>query len=486
MFDSLSDRLNGIFSRLSRRASLGEKDVDAALREVRVALLEADVALPVVKDFIKTVRERAIGEETLKSVKPGQQVVKVVHDALVDMLGEKNEALDLSAAKPAPVMLVGLQGSGKTTTAGKLAKRLQEKENRKVLMASLDIYRPAARQQLAQVGEQSGTDVLEILGADETPLDIAERAMDRARREDFDVVILDTAGRLHIDDPLMDEAAAVREKVRPVETLLVADAMTGQDAVSVAEAFRDKVGVSGIVLTRVDGDARGGAALSMRSVTGRPIKFLGVGEKLDALDPFHPERLAGRILDMGDVVSLVEQAAEKVDQKEAERVGKRMMSGRFDLEDMLSQLKQLKKMGDMKGLMGMLPGMNQMKKKMAGAAMDDGTLKKTEAVLLSMTPEERRRPALIKASRKKRIAAGSGTTVADVNKVLKQHTQMGTMMKKMKKLQKSGQMPDLFGGEMPPGLSGKEGEESPLLSGNFGTESGGGALPGFPPGKLKP
>lgn len=465
MFDGLSQRLGSVFEALTKRGALKEDDVRAAMREVRVALLEADVALPVVKDFIEKATEQAIGEKVIRSVTPGQMVIKIVNDCLVEMLAGDDEAasqLNLKAAPPVPILMVGLQGSGKTTTTAKIARHLQTKEKKRVLMASLDIYRPAAMDQLAMLGQQANVITLPIV-ADQKPVDIAKRAMDEARKGGFDVVLLDTAGRTTIDQALMDEVAQVRDAVPPVETLLVADAMTGQDAVATATAFQEKLGITGIALTRVDGDSRGGAALSMRAVTGVPIKLMGTGEKTDALEAFHAERIASRILGMGDVVSLVEKAAENVDQEEAERLAKRMMQGQFDLDDLLSQLRQLQKMGDMKGLLGMLPGVGKMAKQLKQADVDPKMIKRQEAILLSMTPKERRLPAVIKASRKKRIAAGSGTSVPDVNRLLKQHQQMAAVMKQMKKKGLGG----LFsGGGMPGGLGGL----------------GGGLPPGLPPG----
>jgi signal recognition particle subunit SRP54 len=468
MFESLSDRLGGIFDKLKRRATLSASDVDAAMREIRVALLEADVALPVVKDFVERVREDALGQEVIRSVTPGQMVVKIVHDALVETLGSDATELDLAAVPPVPILMVGLQGSGKTTTSGKIALRLREKERKKVLLASLDVYRPAAQEQLAQLAKQAGVPCLPVI-LGEMPVSIARRAMEVGRKEGFDVVILDTAGRLHIDQALMDEVAKVRDVAKPHETLLVADAMTGQDAVTLAREFNEKVGITGIVLTRIDGDARGGGALSMRAVTGKPIKFLGAGEKLDKLEVFHPDRIAGRILGMGDVVSLVEKAAETFQADEAEKLARKMMSGKFDLEDLLGQLRQLRKMGDIKGLMGMLPGVAKVKKQLDAAKVDDSMLKRQEAIILSMTVKERRLPDLIKASRKKRIAAGSGTSVQEVNKLLKQFEQMEQMMKRMKKLGMKGGLPPGFGGGMPPGPGG-----GGLPPGGFGG--------GFPPG----
>lgn len=446
MFDTLAEKLSGVFDRLARRGALTESDVDTAMREIRIALLEADVALPVVKDFVAKVREQAVGQAVVKSVTPSQMVVKIVNDALVETLGGENAALDLNAPAPVPVLMVGLQGSGKTTTSAKLALRLK-KDKKRVLLASLDVYRPAAQEQLAQLGKQIDVAVLPVI-VGEKPKAIAARAMAEAKKG-YDVVILDTAGRLHIDLDMMAEVAEVRALVNPHETLLVVDALAGQDAANIAREFNEKIGITGIVLTRIDGDSRGGAALSMRAVTGRPIKFLGAGEKVEALEPFHPDRLAGRILGMGDVVSLVETAAEKMDKDEAERVAKRMMDGRFDLNDLLSQLRQMQKMGDLKGLLGLIPGMGKFKAQIDAAKIDDKVFKRQEAIILSMTPRERRNPDIIKASRKKRIADGCGLTVQEVNKLLKQYDQMADMMKKVKKMGKRG----LFGG-LPGGFGG--------------------------------
>ena len=468
MFDDLSQRLGSVFDALTRRGALKENDVRAAMREVRIALLEADVALPVVKDFVDTATEKAVGERVIRSVTPGQMVVKIVHDGLVEMLTGNDEAaaqLNLRATPPVPFLMVGLQGSGKTTTTAKIGRHLQTKEKKRVLMASLDVYRPAAMDQLATLGQQAEVITLPIV-VGQTPVEIAKRAMDEGRKGGFDVVLLDTAGRTTIDQTLMDEVAQVRDAVSPVETLLVADALTGQDAVTTATAFQEKVGITGIVLTRVDGDARGGAALSMRAVTGVPIKVMGVGETIDAMEAFHAERIAGRILGMGDVVSLVEKAAETVDQEEGDRLAKRMMQGQFDLNDLLPQLRQLQKMGDMKDLLGMLPGIGKMAKQLKQADVDPKMIKRQEAILLSMTPQERRQPAVIKASRKKRIAAGSGTSVPDVNRLLKQYQQMATVMKQMKKRGLAGL---LSGGGMPG-------------AGLPGGLSGGGLPGGLPPG----
>jgi len=442
VFEALGNRLQGVFDRLRGRGALSESDVAEALREVRVALLEADVALPVVRDLIARVKERAVGQEVVRSIQPGQQVVKIVHDALVEALGGNDEGprgISLEAAAPVPILMVGLQGSGKTTTSGKIALRLKGRERKKVLLASLDVHRPAAQLQLAQLAERAEVTSLPII-AGETPLQIAERAMDLGRRELYDVVILDTAGRLSIDEALMEEVAAVKAAVRPHETLLVVDAMTGQDAVNTARIFNERLGITGIVMTRVDGDARGGAALSMRAVTGAPIKLLGAGEKLDALEDFHPDRIAGRILGMGDIVSLVERATENIDQAEAEKLAARMSKGQFSLEDYASQLKQIGKMGGMSGLMGMLPGIAKVKAQLQDAKLDTSMLKRQAAIIGSMTVKERRQPEVIKASRKRRIAAGSGASVQEVNRLLKQFEDMRDMMKRMNKMGQKGMM----------------------------------------------
>jgi signal recognition particle subunit SRP54 len=433
MFDSLSNKLGDVFDRLRRRGSLSEADVTEALREIRLALLDADVALPVVKDFINDIRVKAVGTEVLRSVSPGQMVVKIVNDALIAALGGTAVPINLLAPAPIPILMVGLQGSGKTTTSGKIALRLKTKERKKVLLASLDTQRPAAQLQLEQLAQRAEIASLPIIPG-QTPLQIAHRAMDTARREVFDILILDTAGRLSIDLALMEEVKAVRAAVNPVETLLVVDAMTGQDAVTTATAFNQALGITGIVMTRLDGDARGGAALSMRAVTGAPIKLVGTGEKLDALDNFDPERVAGRILGMGDIVGLVERAAEHIDQVEAEKLAKKMAKGKFDLEDYANQLKQIAKMGSLSGIMGMLPGIGKIKQQLADANLETTLFKRQAAIIGSMTKAERRNPDLLKASRKKRIAAGSGTSVQDVNKLLKQFDDMSTMMKRMNKM----------------------------------------------------
>jgi len=451
VFEALSGKLTGVFDKLRRRGALNETDVMEALREVRLALLDADVALDVVKDFIGKVRDRAIGQEVLASVSPGQQVVKIVNDVLIEALGGEGAVpINLGAVSPVPILMVGLQGSGKTTTAGKLGMRLAKRDRKKVLLASLDTQRPAAQLQLQQLAERAGVGSLPIVMG-QTPLQIAQRAMDTARREVYDVVILDTAGRLSIDAELMAEVKQIRFATNPAETLLVVDAMTGQDAVNTAKAFNEAVGVTGIVMTRMDGDARGGAALSMRAITGAPIKLTGTGEKLDALEDFHPERVAGRILGMGDVVGLVERAAETIDEAEAEKLARKMAKGTFDLEDYASQLKQISKMGSIQSILGMLPGADKIKAQIGDKNLDTKVLGRQAAIISSMTVKERRMPDLIKASRKKRIAAGSGTTVQDVNKLLKQFDDMSTMMKRMNKLGQKGLMRQGLSALMPQG-----------------------------------
>lgn len=439
MFDTLTERLGDILGRLRKRGALKEADVTAAMRELRIALLEADVALPVVKKLIEDVTVKATGAEILRSVTPGQMVIKLIHDHLVEMLGGDTVGLNLAAAAPMAIMMVGLQGSGKTTTTAKIGKRLQEKEKKKVLMASLDVARPAAQEQLKALGEQASVATLPIVTGQQ-PIDIAARAMQAARLGGFDVVMLDTAGRLHVDEQLMNEISAVRDSTGPIETLLVADAMTGQDAVNVAEGFHERVNLTGIVLTRVDGDARGGAALSMRATTGQPIKLIGVGEGLDALEDFHPDRIASRILGQGDIVSLVEKAAENIEQEEAERLARKMQKGNMDLDDMAAQLRQMRKMGGLSGLMAMLPGVSKVQQQMAESKMDAKLIVRQEAIISSMTPKERKNPKIIQASRKRRVAAGSGTSVPEVNKLLKQHLLMAKMMKKVGKMGKKGLM----------------------------------------------
>jgi signal recognition particle subunit SRP54 len=478
MFESLSDRLGGILDRLTRRGALSEADVDAAMREVRRALLEADVALEVVRSFVDQVRKEAVGATVIKSVTPGQMVVKIVHDQLVATLGAEAESIDLNAPAPVAIMMVGLQGSGKTTTTAKLAKRLDERQKRKVLMASLDVRRPAAMEQLAVLGRDVSVDTLPVV-AGQGPVQIAKRALEAGRLGGYDVVLLDTAGRITLDDEMMNEAAEVKRAANPHEVLLVADALTGQDAVNLARAFNERVGLTGIVLTRVDGDGRGGAALSMRSVTGKPIKLMGTGERMDALEDFHPQRVADRILGMGDIVSLVEKAAATIDAEKAARVAEKMRKGAFDLSDLRDQLEQMAKMGGMSGLMGMMPGIGKIKNQLAEANLDERVLKRQAAIIDSMTQRERRNPDLLKASRKKRIAAGSGTRVEDVNRLLKMHRGMADMMKalggaKRGPLAALGNMMG-FGGGMPsPEEMAKLAEKMP------------GGIPGMPPGGLPP
>ncbi|WP_414902978.1 signal recognition particle protein [Sphingomonas flavalba] len=482
MFDSLSDRLGGVFDRLRGRGALNEADVRAAMREVRIALLEADVALPVVREFIDTVTEQAVGAQVLKSVTPGQQVVKIVNDALVAMLGAEASELQLDVAPPAIVMMVGLQGSGKTTTTAKIARRLVDKDRKKVLMASLDVNRPAAQEQLATLGTQIGVATLPIV-AGQQPVDIARRALNAAKLQGYDVLLLDTAGRLHVDQALMDEMRAVADVTQPQEILLVVDSLTGQDAVNVAKSFSEQVPLTGVVLTRMDGDARGGAALSMRAVTGQPIKFAGVGEKLDAIEPFHPGRVAGRILGMGDVVGLVERAAETIQQDEAEKLAAKMAKGQFDMDDLRSQLNQMRRMGGLGALAGMIPGMKKAQAAMAAGAVDDKVLLRMDAMISSMTPKERARPELMNAKRKIRVAKGSGTTVQDVNRLMKMHQEMATTMKKIRKMGGLKGLAAMFGkgGGMPGagagGMGGLPGG-MPDLPGL----PGGPGMPKLPPG----
>ena len=455
MFENLSERLSGVFDKLTKQGALSEDDVKTALREVRVALLEADVSLPVARDFVKAVAEKATGQNVTKSVTPGQQVIKIVHDELKHVLaGDNEEPGELKVDNPpTPILMVGLQGGGKTTTTGKLAKRLQDKNKKKVLMASLDVYRPAAQDQLAILGMQIGVDTLPIVPG-EKPVDIARRAKQQATLGGYDVYMLDTAGRLQIDQVLMQEVEDVRDVVNPRETLLVVDGLTGQVAVEVAEEFDAKIGISGVVLTRMDGDGRGGAALSMRAVTGKPIKFVGMGEKMDALETFEPDRIAGRILGMGDIVSLVEKAQETIEAEQAEKMMKRFTKGQFNMNDLKMQLEQMIKMGGMEGMMSMMPGMKKAAAQAEKAGMDDRILKQQIALINSMTKKERANPQLLQASRKKRIAKGSGLEVSDLNKLLKMQRQMGDMMKKMGKMGKGGMlkqaMKGMFGkGEMP-------------------------------------
>ncbi|GAN84953.1 signal recognition particle protein [Novacetimonas hansenii] len=460
MFETLSGKLSGVFDGLAKRGTLSEADVTEAMREVRLAMLDADVALPVVKDFVNKVRERAVGHEVLDSISPGQAVAKVVNDALIDALGGAGAVpLNLNAAAPVPILMVGLQGSGKTTTSGKIALRLATRERRKVLLASLDTQRPAAQLQLQQLAERAGVASLPII-AGQSPVEIARRAMEVGRREGYDIVILDTAGRLSIDEALMDEVRAIRAETQPAETLLVVDAMTGQDAVNTAKAFNEAVGVTGVVMTRMDGDARGGAALSMRAITGAPIKLTGSGEKLDALEEFHPERVAGRILGLGDIAGLVEKAADTLDHEESEKIAAKMLQGKFDLDDYAAQIRQINKMGSISGILNMLPGMGKLKEAMGDKDIDTSVLGRHQAIISSMTKAERKTPAIIKASRKKRIAAGSGTTVQEVNRLLKQYDTMSSMMKRLNKLGVKGLMRQglsalMPGGGRPPGGGGR-------------------------------
>jgi signal recognition particle subunit SRP54 len=518
MFQSLSDRLSGVLDKLTRRGSLTDSDVSEAMREVRRALLEADVALEVVRDFTDKVKAKAVGQNVVKSVTPGQMVVKIVHDELVAMLGSDAEPIDLAAQPPVAIMLVGLQGSGKTTTTAKIAHRLTTRDKKKVLMASLDVRRPAAQEQLRVLGEQTEVDTLPVV-AGQTPQQIAKRSLDAARLGGYDVVLLDTAGRIHIDEALMQETADVRDIAHPHETLLVADSLTGQDAVKLATSFNERIGITGIVLTRVDGDGRGGAALSMRAVTGKPIKLLGVGEKWDALEDFHPQRIAGRILGMGDVVSLVEKAAQNIDMQKAQAIAEKMRKGAFDLEDLSDQLKQMEKIGGMSGMMGMLPGIGKVKKQMDAANFDESIFKRQRAIISSMTPKERRSPKILDGKRKRRIASGSGTKPEDINKLLKMHRQMADMMKTMGK--RGGLMQRMMGGgaggpspaelekmqaelgrldpkalenmpkelreQLPKGLPGLGGGAMPKFPGLPGLGGGAPRFPGLPglPGKKK-
>ncbi len=484
MFESLSDRLSNVFDRLRGRGALNEADVRGAMREVRIALLEADVALPVVRRFVDQVTEQAVGQQVLRSVTPGQQVVKIVHDALVEMLGAEASELHVDVTPPAVILMVGLQGSGKTTTTAKIARRLSQKERKKVMMASLDVARPAAQEQLAVLGRQAEVATLPIV-AGQQPVDIARRALQSAKLQGFDVLLLDTAGRLHVDQALMDEMKAVADVSAPSEILLVVDALTGQDAVNVAQSFSGQVDLTGVILTRLDGDARGGAALSMRAVTGKPIKFAGMGEGIDALEPFHPDRVAGRILGMGDVVSLVERASETIKAEDAEALARKMAKGQFDLNDLRGQLAQMQKMGGITGLAAMLPGMKKASAAMAASGVDNKVLVHMDAMIGSMTPKERSRPELMNAKRKIRVAKGSGTTVQEVNKLLKMHQEMAGAMKKIRKMGGLGKLGALFGGGGfggMGGLGGLGGGESGPPGGLAGLPGAGGAPFNLPPG----
>ncbi len=498
MFDTLSSRLGAIFDTLTRRGSLSEADVTSAMREVRRALLEADVALPVVKSFIDKVSARAVGQDVLKSVSPGQQVIKIVHDELVAMLGADGVEIDLNAPAPVVLMLVGLQGSGKTTTTAKIAKRIATRDRKKILMASLDTRRPAAQEQLKVLGEQTDIATLPIIESQQ-PTDITKRALQAAKLGGYDVLMLDTAGRTHIDEALMAEMADIATIAEPHEIILVADSLTGQDAVNVARSFKERLQLTGIILTRMDGDGRGGAALSMRAETGLPIKLAGVGEKLDAVEAFHPSRVASRILGMGDVVSLVEKAAETIDKEKGEAIARKMRKGEFDLDDLSEQLKQMSRLGGMAGVLGMLPGIGKVKNQMAQAGINDNMLTRQIAIICSMTKKEKRNPKIFDASRKRRVAAGAGVEVQEINKLLKMHRQMADMMKS---LGKKGGLGGLFGGlnapmpaTPPPDVQGTPGALPPLpdfsgLSGlpglgGLGGLGGRGGLPGLgglPPG----
>ena len=478
MFDALSDRLGNVFDRLKGKGSLSESDVNAAMREVRIALLEADVAVEVVKSFIDGVRERAVGQEVTKSVTPGQQVIKIVNDNLIEMLGKEPAWIELNAVPPVPILMIGLQGSGKTTTSAKIASRLTRRDKKKVMMASLDVTRPAAREQLRVLGEQIDVSTLPMAEG-ETAVSIAKRAMAASRLQGYDVVILDTAGRVTVDQGLMDEIKQISEITNPAEKILVADALTGQDAVTTAKNFHQNVGVTGIVLTRMDGDSRGGAALSMRSVTGVPIKAVGTGEKLENLEDFHPERVAGRILGMGDVVSLVEKATETIEVEEAEKIALKMQKGQFDFNDMLTQLQQVSKMGGLGGVLAMLPGVGKLQKQMASAGVDDKSIARQVAIIQSMTAQERKSPKLLNASRKRRVASGSGTTAQEINRLLKQQMEMARMMKKVGKMGGLKGLGSLFGGgdpmqpdlghgsnlKIPEGLINQPGQNFPGLPG---------------------
>lgn len=487
MFDKLSDRLGGVFDRLRGRGALNEADVREAMREVRVALLEADVALPVVREFVDKVTEQAVGAQVLKSVTPGQQVVKIVNDALVEMLGAEQSDLNLAVAPPAIIMMVGLQGSGKTTTTAKIARLLKGKQGKKVLMASLDVNRPAAQEQLATLGGQVEVATLPIVQGQQ-PVDIAKRALQAAKLQGFDVLMLDTAGRLNVDQQLMDEMSNVAKVAMPQEILLVVDSLTGQDAVNVAKSFGEQVDLTGIVLTRMDGDARGGAALSMRAITGKPIKFAGVGEKLDAIEAFNPSRVAGRILGMGDVVGLVERASEMVEKEDADKLAAKMAKGQFDMEDLRTQFRQMNKMGGLGALAGMMPGMKKAKAAMDASGMNDKLLVHMDAIIGSMTPKERAKPELLNAKRKIRIAKGSGMTVQDVNKLIKMHQEMATAMKRIRKMGGLKGLAAMFGGK---GGMGGGGDLGGAMEGMHGLPPGAlppgmGGLPGMGGGGMPP
>jgi signal recognition particle subunit SRP54 len=492
MFENLSDRLSGVFDRLTKQGALSEDDVKTALREVRVALLEADVSLPVARDFIKAVQEKATGQAVTKSITPGQQVVKIVHDELKHVLtGDEDPGALKIDNPPAPILMVGLQGGGKTTTTAKIAKRLKEREGKRVLMASLDVNRPAAMEQLQILGTQIGVDTLPIVKG-EDPVAIAKRAKTQASLGGYDVYMLDTAGRLSIDEELMAQVEAVRDVANPRETLLVVDGLTGQDAVHTAENFDERIGITGVVLTRMDGDGRGGAALSMRAVTGKPIRFVGLGEKMDALETFEPDRIAGRILGMGDIVALVEKAQQTLEVEQAERMMKRFQKGMFNMNDLKMQLEQMMKMGGMEGMLAMMPGAAKMQKQMDGAGIDDRMLRQQIALIQSMTKKERANPQILQASRKKRIAKGAGMEVSELNKLLKMQRQMGDMMKKMGKMGKGGMLKQAMKGmmgkggpspeDMMGGMDPKALEQAAKAMGGKGGLPGMGGMGGLPPG----
>ncbi len=443
MFENLTNRLESIFSKLKKAPSLNEDQVDSGLKEIRQALLEADVALPVAKEFIEKIKPKAIGREIIRSTSPGQMIVKIVNDELTNILGEKNQELNLNAVPPVSFLLVGLQGSGKTTTAAKLAKLLEKKFKKKVMLVSLDVYRPAAQEQLKILATKNNIANLPIVEK-QLPIDITKRALSAASLNGSDVIIFDTAGRTQVDLPMMSEIKKIKELIKPTETILVADSLTGQIAVNVAKEFDTSVDISGIILTRADGDGRGGAALSMKQVTGKPIKYIGVGEKIEDIEQFHPERIANRILGMGDIVSLVEKAAQDLDEDKIKKAENELKEGNFTMETYLSQLRQMKKMGGMEGVMSMLPGVKKIKEQMKNSSIDENILVSNEAIILSMTKEERENPKVISGSRRKRIAQGSGADVSEINKLLKQFRMMSDMMKKMSKDKKipSGGIPD--------------------------------------------
>ena len=443
MFENLTNKLENIFSNLKKAPSLNEEQVDSGLKEIRQALLEADVSLPFAKDFIQNIKPKAIGQEIIRSTSPGQMIVKIVYDELVKILGEKNQELKLNAVPPISILLVGLQGSGKTTTAAKLAKFIKKNNNKKVMLVSLDIYRPAAQEQLKILADLNKIDFLPII-KNQLPIDITKRALNSANLNGSDIIIFDTAGRTQIDLSMMSEIKQIKKISNPVETILVADSLTGQIAVNVAKEFDSTVDLSSIILTRVDGDGRGGAALSMKQVTGKSIKFIGVGEKIDDFELFHPDRIANRILGMGDVVSLVEKASQDIDKEKIKKTEEELSKGVFTMDSYLSQLRQMKKMGGMEGIMSMLPGVNKIKSQMKNSSIDESMLTENEAIILSMTKNEKENPKIISGSRRKRIAIGSGVDVAKINKLLKQFKMMSEMMKKMSKGKKipSGVLPD--------------------------------------------